>query len=176
MKKIIAIMAAVLMLCALIPMSAISVSAADPAYAEGFESGDLAGWSSNTSSIVSASEFPVANAAAGNYAMKFVSTNYHYTNYNLAVEKNTTYRVTFSILSGEASRPLNARIRTHGGVDLALNQYPGSTTDWETHTLVFNSGNNANLYFRFQDYTKKIGLPLGQPDFLFIQRDISLSA
>ncbi|MBQ3202238.1 MAG: carbohydrate binding domain-containing protein [Clostridia bacterium] len=150
MKKIIAIMAAVLMLCAVIPMAAISVSAADSVYAENFESGDLAGWSSATSSIVPASELPVANAAAGNYAMKFVSTNYHYTNYNLAVEKNTTYRVTFSFLSGEASRPLNVRIRTFGSVDLALNQYPGSTTAWETHTLVFNSGNNRNLYFRFQ--------------------------
>jgi len=150
MRKIIAVLAAALMLCTIIPMGAISVSAATSAYAENFESGDLAGWSSNTSSVVPASEFPVANANAGNYALKFVSTNYHYTNYNLAVEKNTTYRVTFSFLSGEASRPLNVRIRTHGSVDLALNQYPGSTTDWETHTLVFNSGNNAYLYFRFQ--------------------------
>ena len=129
---------------------ALSVSAATSAYAEDFESGDLAGWSSSTSSIVSASEFPVANAAAGNYAMKFVSTNYHYTNYTIAVEKNTTYRVTFSVLSGDASRPLNGRIRTSDSIDLALNQYPGSATAWETHTLVFNSGNYRNLYFRFQ--------------------------
>ena len=150
MRKIIAVMAAVLMLCTVIPMGAISVSAATTAYAEDFEAGDLAGWTSSTSSIVPASELPVANAAAGNYTMKFVSTNYHYTNYNLAVEKNTTYRVTFSFLSGEASRPLNVRVRTYGSVDLALNQYPGSTTAWETHTLVFNSGNNSHLYFRFQ--------------------------
>ena len=131
-RKIIAVMAAVLMLCTVIPMGAVSVSAATTAYAEDFEAGDLAGWSSSTSSIVPASELPVANAAAGNYALKFV------------------YRVTFSFLSGEASRPLNVRIRTFGSVDLALNQYPGSTTDWETHTLIFNSGNNSHLYFRFQ--------------------------
>ena len=123
---------------------------ANAIYTEDFEDGALGGWSSSTSSVAGASEFPVANAAGGNYAMKFVSTNYSYTNYSLAVEKNTTYRVQYSILSAEASRPLNVRIRTSGSVDLAYNQHAGSTAAWQTFTMVFNSGDNTALNFRFQ--------------------------
>ena len=123
---------------------------ANAIYTEDFEDGALGGWSSSTSSVAGASEFPVANAAGGNYAMKFVSTNYSYTNYSLSVEKNTTYRVQYSILSAEASRPLNVRVRTSGSVDLAYNQHAGSTAAWQTFTMVFNSGNNTALNFRFQ--------------------------
>ena len=125
-------------------------AAGEPIYSEDFEEGTLNGWSSSTSSIAAAADLPVANADGGSYAMKFVSTNYSYTNYTLAVEKNTTYRVQYSILSGEASRPLNIRIRTNGSVDLAYNQHAGSTTAWQTFTILFNSGNNTALNFRFQ--------------------------
>ena len=115
-------------------------------YSEDFEGGALNGWSSSNSSV--ATDMPVSNGSAN--AMKFVSTNYSYTNYKLTVEKNTTYRVQYSLLSGEASRPLNVRVRTGGSVDLAYNQHAGSTTAWQTFTMIFNSGNETSLNFRFQ--------------------------
>ena len=114
-------------------------------YAEDFESGELGGWTSNCSV---ATDMPVSNGSTS--ALKFVSTDYSYTNYKLTVEKNTTYRVQYSILSAAASRPLNARIRTGGSVDLAYNQHAGSTTAWQTFTMIFNSGNETSLNFRFQ--------------------------
>ena len=148
MRKLIAVLSAAVMLCAMIPMGIVAVSAAT-VYSEDFEDGAAGNWSSNCS-VASSSEFPVANTAAGSYALKFVSTSYSYTNAKITVAANTTYRVTFSILSGEASKPVNVRIRTGSSVDLSLNQYTPSTTAWETHTMVFNSGNETNLNFRFQ--------------------------
>lgn len=148
MRKLIALLSAVLMLCAIIPMGAVTVSAA-ATYSEDFEDGTVGSWTSNNS-IVGAADLPVANDAVGNYTMQFVSTSYSYTNCKITVEQNTTYRVTFTILSGEASKPVNVRIRTSGSVDLTINQYTPSTTAWETHTLVFNSGDQTSLNFRFQ--------------------------
>jgi len=148
MRKLIAILSAVMMLCALLPAGALVVSAA-AIYSEDFESGTVGSWTSNNS-IVGAADLPVANAAAGNYTMQFVSTSYSYTNCKITVAADTTYRVTFSILSGEASKPVNVRIRTGSSVDLTINQYTPSTTAWETHTLVFNSGDQTSLNFRFQ--------------------------
>ena len=51
----------------------------DAVYGEDFEDGALNGWTSNNS-IVSSSAVPVPDAGAGNYSMKFSSTNYSYTN------------------------------------------------------------------------------------------------
>ena len=119
-------------------------------YQEDFEGGSAGAWANSVTTLASSSEFPVANAACGNYAMKMASTYYSYTNYTLTVEKNTTYKVTFSILSATSGYPINARIRTAGGVDLALYQYTPSTTAWETHSYTFNSGENTSVNFRFQ--------------------------
>ena len=119
-------------------------------YQEDFEGASAGAWANSVTTLASSSEFPVANAACGNYAMKMASTYYSYTNYTLTVEKNTTYKVTFSILSATSGYPINARIRTNGSVDLALYQYTPSTTAWETHSYTFNSGENTSVNFRFQ--------------------------
>lgn len=148
MRKLIALLSAVMMLCALLPLSALTVSAA-AVYSEDFEDGTVGSWTSNNS-IVGAADLPVANDAVGNYTLQFVSTSYSYTNCKITVAANTTYRVTFTILSGEASKPVNVRIRTGSSVDLTINQYTPSTTAWETHSLVFNSGDQTSLNFRFQ--------------------------
>ena len=150
MRKIIAVLAAVLLLCAAIPMAAISVSAADAVYSADFEDGTVTGWSSSTSSVAAAADIPVANADGGNYALKFVSTNYSYTNYTISVAQNTTYKVTFSILSETAGYPIISRVRTSSSVDIAKETYNPSATAWETYSYTFNSGSNTTLNFRFQ--------------------------
>ena len=117
-------------------------------YSEDYESGELGGWTSNNS-IVGAADLPVANADGGSYAMKFESTNYSYTNYQLTVEPNTDYKVTYSILSGTSGYPINARIRGNS-VDLGLLASTPGTGAWETHTYTFNSGDYTSVSLRFQ--------------------------
>ncbi len=118
-------------------------------YTETFESASLNGWSSSTSSIVETSTLADLKADGGIYAMQFVSTSYSYTNYQLTVEPNTDYKVTYSILSGTNGYPINARIRGNNE-DLALLTHTPGTGAWETHSYVFNSGDYTSVGLRFQ--------------------------
>ena len=150
-RKITAVLAAVLMLCTILPMGALSVSAADALYSWDFEDGDLTGWASGSAAhaLVAAADLPVANANGGNYAMSTTDTYYGYTNYDIALEKNTDYLLTFSILSGTKNYPLNVRGRLSNS-DLFKNEITPSTTKWETYSFVFNSGNYTSIGLRFQ--------------------------
>ena len=117
-------------------------------YTETFESGSLNGWT-NYNSIAETAGLAATKADGGNYAMNFTSVSYSYTNYKLAVEPNTDYKVVFSILSATSGYPINARIRVGNG-DLAYTQYTPSTSAWETHSYLFNSGDNSSVNLRFQ--------------------------
>ena len=121
----------------------------DAIYTETFENGSLNGWTSNCS-VVSTAGLAATNAEGGNYCLEFISPNYSYTNYKMTnLEKNTDYMVTFSILSATSGYPINARVRDGSG-DLGYAQYTPSITAWETHTYLFNSGNNTSANLRFQ--------------------------
>ena len=121
----------------------------DAIYTETFENGSLNGWNYNCS-VVSTEDLAATNAEGGNYCLEFISPNYSYTNYKLNnLEKNTDYKVTFSVLSATSGYPLNGRVRDGSG-DLGYAQYTPSTTAWETHTYLFNSGNNTSANLRFQ--------------------------
>ena len=118
-------------------------------YTETFENGSLNGWTSNCS-VVSTAGLAATNAEGGNYCLEFISPNYSYTNYKMTnLEKNTDYVVTFSILSATSGYPINARVRDSAG-DLGYVQYTPSITAWETHSYLFNSGNNTSANLRFQ--------------------------
>ena len=118
-------------------------------YTETFENASLNGWTSNCS-VVSTAGLAATNAEGGNYCLEFISPNYSYTNYKMTnLEKNTDYVVTFSILSATSGYPINARVRDSAG-DLGYVQYTPSTTVWETHSYLFNSGNNTSANLRFQ--------------------------
>lgn len=115
-----------------------------------FEDGDINGWS-NTSSLIAAADCPVA--PAGNYAMRFESTNYSYTNYRIAVEPNTDYVITCRILTDATYKnwPFHMRVHTNTeAVVAALESIKPSTTEWETFTLSFNSGSYSTLNLRYQ--------------------------
>ena len=120
----------------------------DAIYVETFESASLNGWTSNCS-VVSTDGLAATKADGGNYCLEFISPNYSYTNYKLTVEKNTDYKVIFSVLSATSGYPLNARVRDGSG-DLGYVSYTPSTTAWETHSYIFNSGNNTSVNLRFQ--------------------------
>ena len=155
MRKIIAVLAAVLLLCAAIPMAAISVSASngDVIVSSDFEDGTVGSWTTSSSTalaIVAAADLPVANENGGNYALYFESSYYSYVNYQMTVKANTTYKISIDVLSNSASNPVNIRMRTTASSDAALESYTPVTDAWTTYSYVFNSGTNTTLHFRMQ--------------------------
>ena len=108
MRKIIAILAAVLLLCAAIPMTAMSVSAATATVNSDFEDGTVGSWTTSSGTalaIVAAADLPVANPNGGNYALYFESTNYSYVNYKMTVKANATYKISVDVLSASDRNP-----------------------------------------------------------------------
>ena len=156
MRKIIAVLAAVLMLCAVIPMSAMSVAAAEEVvFLSDFENNSLNGWYSNAQgvSVVSSSELPVANAACGNYVFKKVQPVGEYSfnecGNGFTVEPNTDYLVTVDVLPTSNNWPIQAFVSTGTWITGQVGssaQVKCSNSQWTTLSFVFNSGNNTKLY------------------------------
>ena len=152
MRKIIAVLAAVLLLCAAIPMAALSVSAAATVNSD-FEDGTVGGWTTSSGTalaIVAAADLPVANPNGGNYALYFESTNYSYVNYKMTVKANTTYKISVDVLSASDRNPVNIRMRTTSSSDAATQSYTPVIDAWTTYTYTFDSGSNTTLNFRMQ--------------------------
>ena len=157
MRKIIAVLSAVLMLCSLLPLAAISVSAADEnvVYSADFESG-LGTWASGdaTNAPVEAATPPIANPNGGSYAMKHTITNgkYPYTVDKTAItlEANTDYVMSFDTLATNAGWPVQALIGTNTwfGTMVAKSDAFSDTsaTEWKTYSFEFNSGSNTKVY------------------------------
>ena len=153
MRKIIAVLAAVLMLCTIIPMGAINVAAAAaPIFTYDFESG-IDGWTVNspgTIEAVSAATLPVANPNAGNGAMKHYSSSWNFIAYKsgVAVQANTDYILSFEALAVSGSSSINVMLGTDYwfGGNVAKEAFSVSTTAWQTITLEFNSGSKTKLY------------------------------
>ena len=156
-RKIVAILAAVLMLCSVLPMSALSVVAAEaPIYKADFENGTLGGWQNDAGgmSVVSSSELPVANAACGDYVVKkdkpagdwgFLEDRAGFN-----VEPNTDYVVTVDVLhTANQAYPFQAYVSK----GTWINDIVGTTgevklpsSQWNTLSFTFNSGENTQLF------------------------------
>lgn len=153
MRKIIAVLSALLMLCSLLPLAAFSVSAAEtPIFTCDFESG-VDGWTVNspgTVEAVSAAALPVANPNAGNGAMKHYSNSWNFAAYKngVAVQANTDYILSFEALAVSGSSSINVMLGTDYwfGGNVAKQGFSVSTTAWQTITLEFNSGSKTKLY------------------------------
>ena len=153
MRKIIAVLVSVLMLCSLLPLSAIVVSAAEtPIFTYDFESG-ITGWTVNspgTIEAVSAANLPVANPNAGNGAMKHYSSSWNFTAYKsgVTVQANTDYILSFEALATSGSTSIAVMMGTDYwfGGNVAKEIKAISTTEWQTITLEFNSGSKTKLY------------------------------
>ena len=153
LRKIIAVLSAVLMLCTLLPLSALSVAAEEtPIFTYDFESG-IDGWTVNspgTIEIVSAADLPVANPNADNSAMKHYSNSWNFTAYKsgVTVQANTDYILSFEALAVSGSTSIAVMLGTDYwfGGNVAKEIKAISTTEWQTITLEFNSGSKTKLY------------------------------
>ena len=156
MRKIIAVLSAVLMLCSLLPLAAFNVAAAeDVVYSADFESG-LGTWASGdaTNAPVEVATPPIANPNGGSYAMKHTITNdkYPFTVDKTAItlEANTDYVMSFDTLATNAGWPVQALIGTNTwfGTMVAKSDAFSDTsaTEWKTYSFEFNSGSNTKVY------------------------------
>ncbi len=156
MRKIIAVLSTVLMLCSLLPLAAINVAAADDGvvYSADFESG-LGTWSASagTCEWVAAADLPVANPNGGSYALKHTITDGSYPylidKTTFTLEANTDYVLTFDALITSNGWPVQAIIGLNswlGSTIASTDSLAASTTEWTSYTFEFNSGANTKAY------------------------------
>jgi len=157
-KKALAVLMTLVMLCGLLPLGMLSVSAADEevVYNADFENNSISGWYTSGSgemSVVSTSELPVANAACDNYVMKKVQPTgeYSFQEYQagFTVTANTDYTVSVDVLTTSNNWPIQAFVSSSTWITAILGQTEQvkcSSSEWTTLTFEFNSGNNTKLY------------------------------
>ena len=155
-RKVLALMLSVLMLCTLLPMGMLSVSAETVVYNADFENASVTGWytsGSGAMTAVSTSELPVANAACGNYVMKKVQPDgeYSWQEYQtgFTVKANTDYVATVDVLTTSNNWPIQAFVSSVTWISNPLGQTEQvycKNSEWTTLTFEFNSGNNTKLY------------------------------
>ena len=138
MRKIIAVLAAVLMLCAAIPMGIMSVSAAVSA---DFEDGSTCGWASdcnleviddNGNKVLKWDSSPFAWANMFNYCGLSANTDYVLT-LNIKADRNTN--LNFKVLQGDWATVVS------------VNTFD-VTTEWQEVTVEFNYGDGAFVMFQ----------------------------
>ena len=158
MRKLIALLSAVLMLCAIVPMGALSVSAA-ALYSWDFEDGTAGTWHTGSDSspieVVAAADLPVANPNGGNYALKQTLNGYHYMSDTTAItlDPNTDYVVKVDALLTTNNWPVEVVIGGNSWLGNPLfksGQVKISSTSWTTLSYVFNSGNGGKVYAGFK--------------------------
>ena len=131
MRKILAVLSVLAMLCTVLPMGAL-VSAASVVASYDFEDGT----SSWGGTVIEGN---------GGYAIQWDANGYGYLNKKPTMQDNTWYKVTFD----HKGDPVNALI-WNDSVALAVAQTPTSA-DWTTYTYIFYSGVHATRHFRFQN-------------------------
>ena len=130
MRKIIAVMAAVLMLCSVIPMSA--MVSADGNF--NFENGSVSGWQSGCSIAVvedNGSQVLKFDASGANWA------NVYYYGSSI-VKANTDYTVSLRV-KADRNTNMNFKVNNNWSGDTAKWTF-NVTTEWQELTYVINSG------------------------------------
>lgn len=173
LRKVLALLSCLAMLCTLLPLATFSVSAADNLVVNGdFETGGVTSWNSGSSSEkVSA----VADAAhSGSYGALVPSRGTTFTAYqDIAVEANADYTVTFwykSILtSGSSIRPMyfgvyaNNAVNTTATLISTQTELPYAQTAWTQVTTTFNSGSYTTVRLGYGCKSSS-----GQDNYLYV--------
>ena len=131
MRKIIAVLAAAMLLCAAIPMAALSVSAApgDVIISKNFDDGSV-----------------FSNASAENGYMVFNATTADWANvylYANAIKNATKYEITFDCKANKATT-INVKINNNWAGD-TFKWTTNVTTEWETYSCVITSNELKEL-------------------------------
>lgn len=140
MRKLIALLSAALMLCAIIPMGAMTVAAEEnlaPAYDK---------WTNSTDTATFSVE------ADGTLKASYIS-NYGWVGFYLKLEANTDYDMSFQMKGSKASRKTSVSIKDSGWTATIHKEDWSSDmmgTDWVTRSFTFNTASNTSLVFLIQ--------------------------
>ena len=151
MRKVLAVLSVLAMLCTLMPTAALFVTAAsnDGFVTNGdFETGDLTGWKSGYSGVVQSDV-----VHSGNYAHKTTNTASKYQGMMqqnpISVVPNSDYTVTFwyyyegsNATGSGASFYLYAQTIDNSTNIKNITNYPAAANTWYQATLTFNTGDN----------------------------------
>ena len=151
LRKILAVLSCLAMLCTLLPLAAFSVSAADGDLLTngGFEDGST-DWTLKYGSVTT------EDAASGSYSLKGTATNKYgkYAERTVAVVPNSDYTISFKIKLG-ADAAATTQHRLYVFEETATTQITAlyvsdATADaWTTKTCTFNSGSYTAINFNF---------------------------
>ena len=123
-----------------------------------FENG-LGNWASkgdnSTIGIIKTADLPVANADGGTQALKFAyGMKYEYCVDKSAfvVEPDTTYQLTFDVLSNQPEGRIRAMVSVNSWLAewIMNNNYYVAVDQWQTVSMTFTSGSDTNLYLGLQ--------------------------
>ena len=153
MRKILAVLSCIAMLCTLLPLGAmVSAASTDGFVTNGdFETGDLTGWKSGYNGTIQ-SEI----VHGGNYAHKTTNTASKYQGMMqqnpVKVAPNSDYTVTFwyyyegsNATGSGASFYLYAQTTDNATNIKSITNYPAAANTWYQVTHTFNSGNNTEI-------------------------------
>ena len=131
MRKIIAVLAAALLLCAAIPMAALSVAAApgDVVINKNFDDGSV------FSNASAEGGYMVFDATTANWANVYLYAN--------AIKSGTKYEISFDAKANKAAN-MNVKINNNWGGD-TFKWTTNITTEWATYTTVINPDELATL-------------------------------
>ena len=160
MRKLIALISAALMLCAIIPMCAMTVSAADAVLFDDFSDGNTDGWNCSETIVVE------------DGAMKWTTASWQNLYYNIKVAANTDYVLTFKMKATKA-RTVEFKFLNGSWGSSGITSYPStSATEWTDYSYEFNSGSNTGLVLLLQSHSAmdiylddiKIAEPATEPE------------
>ena len=132
MRKIVAIMASVLMLFSVIPMGALSVSA----YSANFEDG-TAGWASDCG--VAVENIDGSNVLVWNANLDWANM-YNYCN----LSANTEYVMTMKV-KADRDTDMNFKVLSGDWGSVPFVTTFGVSTEWQEISVQFNNGDNGNF-------------------------------
>ena len=149
MRKIIAVLAAVLLLCAAIPMAAISVSAAANLVPNGTFDSNTSGWGKSTNTVLTTDTGVTGNALKATHADDWA---YVYT--WMDVEANTDYTISFKAKADKGSFSIN--FKDNGWAAAGIDKLsPSISTVWKEYSLDFNTGDFSGrllIFFSSNQY------------------------
>jgi len=141
LKKALALLASVLILCTLIPLSAFLAHAdsSNLVVNGDFETGDLTGWEN----LYDGCTVEIVGGRNGGSALKMSCGQWQMVRQSIAVEENTDYTIT---AYGKGATNMTLLVKDGNDSNNIVQDSFKAGSDWSEITVNFNSGTNTKIY------------------------------